>query len=39
VDSKDADIRIKWVENLENVEGAPSGVAGYARPGYRMVDM
>ena len=32
VDSKDADIRIKWVENLENVEGAPSGVAGYARP-------
>ncbi len=32
VDSKDADIRIKWVENLENVEGAPSGVAGYASP-------
>ena len=32
VNSKDADIRIKWVENLENVEGAPSGVAGYASP-------
>lgn len=32
VDSKDADIRIKWVENLESVEGAPSGVAGYASP-------
>ncbi|AKB73819.1 Matrixin [Methanosarcina lacustris Z-7289] len=32
VDSKDADIRIRWVENLESVEGAPSGVAGYARP-------
>lgn len=32
VDSKDADIRVKWVENLEEVEGAPSGVAGYARP-------
>jgi predicted Zn-dependent protease len=32
VDSKEADIRIKWVENLENVEGAPSGVAGYASP-------
>lgn len=32
VDSREADIRIKWVENLENVEGAPSGVAGYARP-------
>lgn len=32
VDSKDANIRIKWVENLENVEGAPSGVAGYASP-------
>lgn len=32
VDSKEADIRIKWVENLENVEGAPPGVAGYASP-------
>lgn len=32
VDTKEADIRIKWVENLENVEGAPSGVAGYASP-------
>ncbi|MGB9938806.1 matrixin family metalloprotease [Methanosarcina sp.] len=32
VDSKEADIRVKWVENLENVEGAPSGVAGYASP-------
>lgn len=32
VDSKEADIRIKWVENLENVEGAPQGVAGYASP-------
>jgi predicted Zn-dependent protease len=36
VDSKEADIRIRWVENLENVEGAPSGVAGYASP--RVVD-
>ncbi len=32
VDSKEADIRIRWVENLESVEGAPSGVAGYASP-------
>ncbi|MCC4767712.1 matrixin family metalloprotease [Methanosarcina sp. DH1] len=32
VDSKEADIRIKWVENLEIVEGAPTGVAGYASP-------
>ncbi|WP_440947071.1 matrixin family metalloprotease [Methanosarcina sp. T3] len=32
IDSEDADIRIRWVENLENVEGAPSGVAGYAKP-------
>ena len=32
VDSEEADIRIRWTENLENVEGAPSGVAGYARP-------
>jgi predicted Zn-dependent protease len=31
-DSEKADIRIRWVENLESVEGAPSGVAGYARP-------
>lgn len=36
VDSKESDIRVKWVENLENVEGAPSGVAGYASP--RMED-
>lgn len=33
VDSEEADIRIRWVENLETVEGAPSGVAGYANPG------
>lgn len=33
VDSERADIRICWVENLESVEGAPSGVAGYANPG------
>src|SRR5574344_529905 len=32
MDSKEADIRIKWVENLETVEGAPPGVAGYASP-------
>jgi predicted Zn-dependent protease len=32
IDSKEADIRIRWVENLENVESAPSGVAGYAKP-------
>jgi len=32
VNSTDADITIKWVENLESVEGTPSGVAGYARP-------
>ncbi len=32
VNSKEADIRIKWVENLENVEGASPGVAGYASP-------
>jgi predicted Zn-dependent protease len=32
VDSEEADIRIRWVENLETVEGAPSGVAGYANP-------
>lgn len=32
VDSEAADIRIRWVENLESVEGAPPGVAGYANP-------
>ncbi len=32
VNSEEADIRIRWVENLEIVEGAPSGVAGYANP-------
>ena len=32
VDSKEADINIRWVENLENIEGVPSGVAGYASP-------
>lgn len=32
VNSTDADITIRWVENLESVEGAPSGVAGYASP-------
>jgi predicted Zn-dependent protease len=31
-DQKEADIRIRWVENLESVEGAHSGVAGYASP-------
>jgi predicted Zn-dependent protease len=31
-DQKEADIRIRWVENLESVEGATSGVAGYASP-------
>jgi predicted Zn-dependent protease len=31
-ETKEADIRIRWGENLENVEGAPSGVAGYASP-------
>lgn len=31
-DSENSDIRIRWVENLENVEGAPAGVAGYAKP-------
>lgn len=30
VDTRAADIRIRWVENLETVEGAPAGVAGYA---------
>lgn len=32
VDTRKADIRIRWVENLEKVEGAHSGVAGYASP-------
>lgn len=32
VDSEEADIRIRWVENLESIEDAPSGVAGYASP-------
>lgn len=32
VDSKEADINIRWVENLETIEGVPSGVAGYASP-------
>lgn len=32
VNSEDADIRIRWVENMEAIEGADSGVAGYARP-------
>lgn len=32
VDTRKADIRIRWVENLEKVEGARSGVAGYASP-------
>lgn len=32
VDSEEADIKIMWVENLETIQGAPSGVAGYAIP-------
>jgi predicted Zn-dependent protease len=32
VDSEDADIRIRWVENLQKDQGAPLGVAGYAAP-------
>lgn len=32
VDSGNADIRIRWVENLEKYADAPSGVAGYATP-------
>lgn len=32
INSEEADISIRWVENLESIEGAPSGVAGYARP-------
>lgn len=31
-DSEEADIRIRWVENMESIEGTASGVAGYARP-------
>ncbi|ADI74647.1 peptidase M10A and M12B matrixin and adamalysin [Methanohalobium evestigatum Z-7303] len=30
--SEGADINVKWVENLEEVEKAPDGVAGYCRP-------
>jgi len=32
VDSEKADIRIRWVENLEKNASAPSGVAGYTTP-------
>lgn len=32
VENTDADITIKWVENLEGVVGAPEGVAGFCRP-------
>ena len=32
VDDRNADINIKWIENLEKLEGAPEGVAGYAAP-------
>ncbi|MBN1134534.1 MAG: matrixin family metalloprotease [Methanosarcinaceae archaeon] len=32
VETHDADITIKWVENLEEVIGAPEGVAGFCRP-------
>ncbi|MBP2030636.1 putative Zn-dependent protease [Methanohalophilus levihalophilus] len=32
VDDPDADIYIRWIENLEEVEGADEGVAGYAAP-------
>lgn len=32
VDSENADIRIRWVENLQKEQGAPPGVAGYATP-------
>jgi predicted Zn-dependent protease len=31
-DSEAADIIVRWVENLETIEAAPQGVAGYARP-------
>ena len=32
VETADADVTIKWVENLEEVTGAPEGVAGFCRP-------
>jgi predicted Zn-dependent protease len=32
VDSEKADIRIRWVENLQKDQGAPSGAAGAAIP-------
>jgi len=32
VETDDADITIMWVENLEEVTGAPEGVAGFCRP-------
>lgn len=32
VDSKDADIRIRWDENLQEDQGAPSGAAGDTTP-------
>ena len=32
VDSKDADIRIKWDENFQKDQGAPTGVAGATTP-------
>lgn len=32
VDSEKADIRIRWVENLQKDQGAPSGVAGATTP-------
>lgn len=31
-DSEKADIRIRWVDNLQKDQGAPSGVAGYTTP-------
>lgn len=34
VDDQNADIYIRWIENLEEVEGATEGVAGYAAPTY-----
>ena len=32
VDSENADIRIRWVENLQKDQGAPPGVVGYTIP-------
>ncbi|MDK2892958.1 MAG: hypothetical protein PWQ49_1350 [Methanohalophilus sp.] len=32
VDDRNADIYIRWIENLEGMEGASEGVAGYAAP-------